>query len=61
MGHIRCALRLTNLDGGRTISVEALVDTGSTYSVIPAHLLDELGVSRTGAWGAPCCPPTRRW
>src|SRR5262245_4632754 len=28
----------------RTITLEALVDTGCTYTVVPAHLLRDLGV-----------------
>ena len=37
-------MQLRNLDGGPTVQVDALVDTGATYSVIPANLLRELGV-----------------
>ncbi len=37
-------MQLRNLDGGPTVQVNALVDTGATYSVIPANLLRELGV-----------------
>ena len=37
-------MQLRNLDGGPTVQVDALVDTGATYSVIPANLLKELGV-----------------
>ena len=36
-------MQLRNLDGGPTVQVDALVDTGATYSVIPASLLRELG------------------
>ena len=48
LGYIRCPLRLAGLDGGRTLDLEALVDTGSAYSFVPARLLKQIGVSPIG-------------
>ena len=49
MGCFNCSLRLTSLDNDRTLDLEALVDTGSAYTFVPSHLLEQLGVSRTGS------------
>ena len=49
MGCFSCALRLTGLDSERTLDLEALVDTGSAYTFVPAHLLEQVGVSPTGS------------
>ncbi len=38
-------LRVYSLDRTRSIAVEALVDTGSSYSMVPAPLLEELGIA----------------
>ena len=45
MGVFMVPLRLSSLDGERTRDIEAMVDTGAAYSVAPASLLAELGVS----------------
>jgi len=37
-------LRLASIDGERSVEVEALVDTGSFYTLVPARLLTELEV-----------------
>ena len=47
MGTFNCPMQLSSLDGERTLELEALVDTGSFYTIVPAALLAELGVSRT--------------
>ena len=49
LGCFSCALRLTGLDSERTLDLEALVDTGSAYTFVPAHLLEQVGVSPTGS------------
>lgn len=49
MGTFNCSMRLASLDGEQTLDVEALVDTGAFYTVVPAAQLDELGVDRTGS------------
>ena len=45
MGTFNCSVRLTSFDGEKSIDVEALVDTGASYSVFPASLLADLWVS----------------
>ena len=35
-----------SMDGERSVEIEAMVDTGASYSVAPASLLEQLGVSR---------------
>jgi predicted aspartyl protease len=45
MGTFNCSVRLTSFDGEKSVDVEALVDTGASYSVFPASVLADLGVS----------------
>ena len=49
MGTFSCPLRLTSMDGGRSLDLDALVDTGAFHTMVPARLLEELGVARTGS------------
>ena len=44
MGTFRADLWIGNLFTDAGTSVEALVDTGATYSMIPSTVLDELGI-----------------
>ena len=44
MGTFRQTLRLESMDGERSVEMEALVDTGAFYTLVPAKLLKELGV-----------------
>ena len=44
MGTFRETLRLESMDGERSVNMEALVDTGASYTVVPGSLLEELGV-----------------
>lgn len=44
MGTFRVAIELGDPAGTRWQSVEALVDTGATYTSVPAPLLEVLGV-----------------
>ena len=44
MGTFRVDLWIGNLFTGAGTSIEALVDTGATYSMIPGSLLEELGI-----------------
>lgn len=44
MGIFSQALRLDSMDGERSVEVEALVDTGSFYTLVPAKLLKDLEV-----------------
>ncbi|MYH42973.1 MAG: hypothetical protein F4131_04640 [Acidimicrobiaceae bacterium] len=47
MGTFSCPLRLTSMDGDRSLDLEALVDTGAFHTMVPARLLEELGVEPT--------------
>ena len=44
MGHVWVEARICSLDGSRCKSVQALVDTGATLSVVPRRLAEELGL-----------------
>ena len=44
MGTFSETLRLESLDGERSVEMEALVDTGSFYTLVPARLLNDLEV-----------------
>ena len=45
MGVFSRPVRLSSMDGERYLDIEALVDTGASFTMVPANLLDELGVS----------------
>ncbi len=45
MGTFNCPLRLESMDGERSLEIEALVDTGAFYTMVPASQLTELGVT----------------
>ena len=45
MGAIIQTVRLANVDGRRSLDVEAVVDTGTLFTMVPALLLRKLGVS----------------
>lgn len=47
MGVFSVPLEIANLDGHEFIAVEAVVDTGSSYTVVGEDLLNGLGVRRT--------------
>ena len=44
MGTFSQALRLGSIDGELSVETEALVDTGASYTLVPAKLLRELEV-----------------
>ena len=46
MGAFNVPIRVASLAGHRFIEVEALVDTGSTYTAMPQDLLTQLGVDQ---------------
>ena len=46
MGTFEWPLRIAGLNGERSVEIEATVDTGAFYSVMPARLLREIGVER---------------
>ena len=45
MGTFNWPVRLESMDGQRSLELEALVDTGAAYTMVPAAQLEELGVS----------------
>lgn len=47
MGVFSVPLEIANLDGHEFIVVEAMVDTGSSYTVVGEDLLNGLGIRRT--------------
>ena len=50
MGHFRVALQVGNRAGERFEPIEALVDTGATYTWIPQDVLTRLGVTPEEEW-----------
>ena len=49
MGTFTRPLRITGMDGGRSVDVEATVDTGAMYTMLPARTLRDLGVEPIGS------------
>jgi clan AA aspartic protease len=47
MGTFNWAMQITSLDGEQGRELEATVDTGATYTVLPSSLLREMGISAT--------------
>jgi clan AA aspartic protease len=47
MGTFNWPIRITSLDGEQGRELEATVDTGATYTVLPSSLLREMGISAT--------------
>ena len=50
MGIFKEPLRLASMGGERSVEMEALVDTGSFYTLVPAKLLKELEVEPFDAY-----------
>ena len=49
MSHIKVKVKVWNIeDPSKFREVEVLVDTGSTYTILPRSLLEELGVKPIG-------------
>lgn len=48
MGHVKTEVKIGDLKGDKIIQVEALVDTGSTFTVIPEDIARELNLPVTG-------------
>lgn len=48
MGHVETEVKIGNLKGDKIIRVKALVDTGSTFTVIPEDIARELNLPVTG-------------
>ena len=47
MGHVQVNAEISNADGTRSREVEAMVDTGATYTFLPGSMLRELGIAPT--------------
>ncbi len=47
MGTFNWTMRLSSLDHGSPRDIEAMVDTGATYTMLPGNLLKELGIEPT--------------
>ena len=45
LGVFNWPIRLESMDGQRSLEIEAMVDTGASYTIVPANLLRDLGVS----------------
>jgi len=48
MGIFRVTIEVGDLSGERFVEVQALVDTGSSYTSLPASILATLGILPTG-------------
>ena len=48
MGMITVPIQISVADGGETLEIEAIVDTGSFYTMLPGRLLRDLGVVPIG-------------
>ena len=49
MGTFSWPMRISSMDGQKSLEIEATVDTGAAYTTLPARLLRELGVEPMGA------------
>ena len=49
MGTFTWPLRISGMDGQKTLDIEATVDTGAFYTTLPARLLRELGIEPMGS------------
>ena len=48
MGTFNCPIRISSIDGQQSRDIEAAVDTGAAYTIVPASLLREIGVEPIG-------------
>lgn len=48
MGVFNWPIKLDSMDGERSLELEAMVDTGASYTIVPSHLLRDLGVTPIG-------------
>ena len=46
MGTFSLPFSIGNADGSGSLTLDGMVDTGSLYSIVPASILDELGIAR---------------
>ncbi len=45
MGNFSCPVEVFSEDGSRSITIDALVDTGATYTCLPEARLRDLGIT----------------
>ena len=48
MGTFTVSIQVGDLAGQQFVDIEALVDTGATYTVLPKEMLDQLGIAQEG-------------
>ena len=48
MGVFSSPLQITSMEGGEVLDIEATVDTGATYTMLPSGMLRRLGVESIG-------------
>ena len=44
LGTFNWPIRLESMDGGKSLEIEAMVDTGASYTIVPGGLLKDIGV-----------------
>lgn len=44
MGTFNWPIRLESMDGEKSLEIEAMVDTGASYTIVPARLLNDLEI-----------------
>ena len=47
LGAFNWPMRLESMDGSQSLEIEAMVDTGASYTIMPANMLRNLGVLPT--------------
>ena len=45
MGTFNWPIRLESVDGTKSLEIDAMVDTGASYTIVPSHLLKDIGIS----------------
>lgn len=48
VGTFRLPVRFSSMDGQRSTDIEAIVDTGAAFTVLPDRILRDLGVAPSG-------------
>ncbi len=51
MGTFKWPMRISSMDGQQGREIEATVDTGASFTTLPARFLRELGIQPTGKRG----------
>jgi clan AA aspartic protease len=46
LGTFNVSIQIADLDSGEFVDIDALVDTGATYTSIPENTLDMLGIAK---------------